>query len=80
MGRKRYHRRSVDGSGPKLGFGGVAFKKGFITVRQLAAAKNRQVQEDMENKPHRLMGEIFIELGYMDRAQVDEVLEEMRHD
>jgi len=70
----------VDEGGPNLGFGGVAFKKGFITVRQLAATKNRQVQEDMEGKPHRLMGEIFIELGYMDRAQVDEVLEEMGHD
>ena len=58
-------------------FGIVAIEKGFITGHQLVEATVIQVREDVEGKPHRRIGEILIELGYMRPSQVQVVLWEM---
>ncbi len=39
---------------------------------------NVQLQEDAERMPHRRVGEILVDLGYMNHPQVDEALAEMR--
>jgi hypothetical protein len=38
-----------------------------------------QVTEDVEGKPHRPIGEILVEQGYMTSAQVDKVLDEIEN-
>jgi hypothetical protein len=58
-------------------FGSVAIWRQLITARQLVEATVIQVTEDVKGKPHRLIGEILVGLGYMRPSQVDEVLREM---
>ena len=58
-------------------FGMVAVEKGFITGHQLVEAGVIQVREDVEGKPHRPIGEILVELGYMRPSQVQVVLWEI---
>jgi hypothetical protein len=58
-------------------FGSVAIWREFITARQLVEATVIQVTEDVGGKPHRLIGEILVEQGYMTPAQVDKVLDEI---
>lgn len=59
-------------------FGVIAVEKGFITKEQLFEAIKIQIEEDLEGKPHRLIGRILIRLGYLTRGQADEVLLIMR--
>ena len=61
----------------EIRFGSVAIWREFITARQLVEATVIQVTEDVEGKPHRLIGEILVEQGYMTSAQVDKVLDEI---
>jgi hypothetical protein len=58
-------------------FGIIAIEKGFITPDDLVKAWTIQVNEDIGNRPHRLLGEIFFELGLMTDKQVEEVLSEI---
>ena len=58
-------------------FGMVAVEKGFISGHQLVEATVTQVREDVEGKPHRPIGEILVELGYMRPSQVQVVLWEI---
>jgi hypothetical protein len=58
-------------------FGIIAIEKGFITADDLVKAWTVQVNEDIGNKPHRLLGEIFFELALMTAKQVEEVLSEI---
>ena len=55
-------------------FGVIAVEEGFITQGQLLKALSAQVIENLEGKPHRLLGEILCEQGAMTKDQVDEVL------
>jgi hypothetical protein len=58
-------------------FGIIAIEKGFITSDDLVKAWTVQVNEDIGNRPHRLLGEILFELGLMTDKQVEEVLSEI---
>jgi len=58
----------------RLRFGALAVRKEFVTVHQLVEATTIQVREDVEGKPHRAIGEILADLGYMTTSQIDEVL------
>jgi hypothetical protein len=61
----------------ELRFGTVAIRKEFITPHQLVEATAIQVREDVEGKPHRLIGQILADLGIMAPAQIDEVMREI---
>jgi hypothetical protein len=61
----------------KYRFGFMAVKKGFATPEQVTKALEIQFEENLLSKKHRLIGEILIDMGFMNRSQVDEVLEEM---
>ena len=54
-------------------FGDVAVGKGFITLAQLLKGMAVQVKEDAENGGHRLLGEILMDRGFMNIAQVNEM-------
>ena len=58
-------------------FGFMAVKKGFATPEQVTKALEIQFEENVQAEKHRLIGEIMIDMGFMNRSQVDEVLEEM---
>ena len=58
-------------------FGVIAVQKGFVTVDQVMEALKVQLIEDMENKRHRFLGTILAEQGYVNHAQINEVLKAM---
>ena len=58
-------------------FGMIAVEKGYISPSQVLEAMEVQVKENMEKNQHRTLGELLVELGYMDKAQVKVVLSSM---
>ncbi len=55
-------------------FAALCTKKGMINDEQIIEALKIQVRENIEKKKHRPIGEILMELGYMNKKQVDEIL------
>jgi BMFP domain-containing protein YqiC len=58
-------------------FGIIAIDKGFITAEQLIEALRTQVIGDIEQKEHKLIGTILLEMGLVTREQIDEVVKEL---
>ena len=58
-------------------FGIIAVEKGCITPAQVLEAMEIQVKENLEKRTHRSIGEILIELGYMTRLELKEILASM---
>jgi hypothetical protein len=56
-------------------FGIIAIEKGFIKPDMLIEALKTQVEEDIQYKTHRLIGEILMEKGYISALQIQEVLD-----
>ncbi len=44
-------------------FGVIAVDKGFVTADQLKEALTEQADDNLFNKPHRLIGRIFFDKG-----------------
>ena len=55
-------------------FGTLAVEKGFVGPDQVCEALEVQVRENMNENKHRYIGTIMTDLGYLKRAQVNEVL------
>ena len=62
----------------EIHFGTLAVKMEFITVAQLGTAVSTQMKEDLEYNKHRLLGEILVDMGFMDSSQVDKVLQTLK--
>lgn len=62
-----------------LRFGEIAVKLGFITTHQLQEALEIQLSNEpsVRLRPHRLIGELLIEKGWMTYKQALAVLEEL---
>ncbi len=60
-------------------FGIISVNKGFITAEQLKEALLEQADDNISNRPHRLIGRIFFEKGWMTDQQIDEVLNDLEH-
>lgn len=58
-------------------FGFMAVKKGFATPGQVSKALEVQFDENVAAKKHRLIGEILLDMGFMETSQVNKVLEDM---
>lgn len=58
-------------------FGQLAVEMGFITSDQLKQGLAEQVDDNLSNRPHRILGTIFFEHGWMTPGQVDMVLNQM---
>ena len=56
-------------------FGIIAIEKGFITAENLIETLKIQVEEEVENKTHRLIGEILLDKGYITPTQIQDVLD-----
>ncbi len=57
-------------------FGQVAVERGFISPEQLKEALSEQVDDDLANTRHRLLGDILFEKKYMTANQIEAVLDE----
>lgn len=58
-------------------FGQIAVEMEMITVEQLVAGLGEQARDDVEGRPHRLLGTIFFEKGLMTPGQIDQVLKRL---
>ncbi|MBN1906684.1 MAG: hypothetical protein JW927_16495 [Deltaproteobacteria bacterium] len=56
-------------------FGIIAIEKGFITADNLIETLKIQVEEEIQYKTHRLIGEILLDKGYINPAQIQEILD-----
>ena len=59
-------------------FGLVALEKGFITKDQLHKALIIQVEDNVEGKTHKIIGDILIDLGYISPEQANEIFLSLR--
>ena len=66
------------GSHTDMRFGLIAVEKRHVSAKQFAEASMIQVREELEKSPPRSIGEILVDLGYMNHFQVEEVLSEMK--
>ncbi len=55
-------------------FGMIAVDMGYVTEKQLNQALAEQMAEDLSNKPHRSIGKILLENGWITDEQIDIVL------
>jgi len=58
-------------------FGIIAIEKGYISAENLIEGLKTQVEEDIQNNAHRLIGEILVGKGYMTLSQIDDVIAEI---
>ena len=58
-------------------FGIIAIEKGYISAENLIDGLKTQVEEDIQNNTHRLIGEILVDKGHMTLSQVDDVITEI---
>jgi hypothetical protein len=57
-------------------FGIIALSFNYLTAEQLAHALKVQEQEDLAGKPHRWLGLICLELGYLKSEHVGIILQQ----
>ncbi len=50
---------------------------GFVTAEQLKEAVVLQVEDDIFERPHRLIGDILLENGWITDEQIETVLNEL---
>ncbi len=55
-------------------FGKIAVDMGFITGKQIKEALVEQVEDELADKPHRPIGKILLENGWITKEQTDIVL------
>ena len=55
-------------------FGQVAVEKKFVTSAQVKQALLEQMDDNLAQKPHRQLGRILLEKGWMNAQQVEVVL------
>jgi hypothetical protein len=58
-------------------FAQVAVEKGFVTSEQAKKALSEQMDDNLSNKPHRLIGKIFLDKGWLKPLQIEIVLNEL---
>jgi len=55
-------------------FGTLAVGMGFITEGQLYRAMELQIREDLNHRPHKVIGQVLFEQDLMTPQQIDQVL------
>jgi hypothetical protein len=58
-------------------FAQIAVEKGFVTPEQVKEALAEQIDDNLANRPHRLIGRIMLEKGWMTPSQIEIVLNEL---
>lgn len=65
----------MDVPGIEKHFGAIAIEKRFITLDQFIEAMTLQVREDLNSLEHRRIGQILLEMGYLNDSQIKEILQ-----
>ena len=60
---------------PRCGM--LAVEMGFVTVQQVREGMAEQLDDDIATRPHRLLGTIFVDKGWMTFREVEMVLEKI---
>jgi len=55
-------------------FGKISVDCGYLTIEQLHLALAEQVDDNLSNRPHRVVGAICFDRGWMMPQQIEEVL------
>ncbi len=58
-------------------FGKIAIDMGFITADQLKEAIAEQIDDDLANRPHRLIGTVLFEKGWITYQQIEQVMSKL---
>ena len=58
-------------------FGCLAVEMGFSTGDQVKEALSEQVEDNIATRPHRLMGRILLDKGWITPQQIEVVLNEL---
>lgn len=58
-------------------FGKIAVDKGFISETQLKDGIVEQLEDNLNERPHRMLGMIFFDKEWMTPQQIDIVLNEL---
>lgn len=58
-------------------FGTIAVELGYISIEQLKQALDEQVEDDLNGRPHRVLGAICFAKEWMTPDQIDVVLNHM---
>ncbi len=61
-------------------FGMIAVDMGFVTAQQLKEVLTEQIEDDLSNRPHRLVGEMFFDRGWMTHDQIETVLNRLSNE
>ena len=59
-------------------FGQIVIEEGFVDLDQLLECLDVQKMEDLEGKPHRLIGEIMLDRGYLNREELERAVRIMK--
>jgi hypothetical protein len=58
-------------------FAELAVKKGFVNSDKVKESLSEQLDDDLNDRPHRLIGRILMDQGWMSPQQVESVLNEL---
>lgn len=58
-------------------FGQISVEKGFASSEQVKQAVLEQIDDNLAKKPHRFIGRIMLDRGWLNAQQVDEILNEL---
>jgi hypothetical protein len=58
-------------------FAELAVKKGYVDPVKAKEAMSEQVDDDLNNRPHRLIGRILMDRGWMSPQDIESVLKEL---
>jgi len=58
-------------------FGYLAVSMGFSTADQVKEALAEQMEDDLANRPHRLMGRIMLDKGWIEPHKLEAILNEL---
>jgi len=58
-------------------FGRIAFNRKYVTLEQVQRALAEQMEDNVTQKPHRLLGDIMLENNWITEEQLESILDEM---
>ena len=73
---KKDHSKLSPGTGTYR-FGSISVYRGYVTLDQVQRALAEQIEDNVMRRPHRRLGEILREHGWITEEQMKSILEEM---
>ncbi len=58
-------------------FAEIAVKKGYVEPHRVKEALSEQLDDNLNDRPHRLIGRILLDKGWMTPQQIEAVLNEL---